>query len=259
LSFLFAVFFIVFHAKIWHIQVRSLGLKANTYRIIAGSLVSNPGKYLPGKIWTVMGRAYFLSKEGNPPSVCSSVALLSQIVSIISSLICLLVLAPFFLHKDHQQWTSSSIILVISLLVFSYPNLFFKFTNWILRKFQKPEINIQLHYTRLLYWIGLTFFAGLISGSAFSLFVLSILEVSLIDVPVLIGAHALAGVVGLLAILTPGGLGVREGVLFIILPSYIGVEATIFASFGYRLVITFAEFLCAGIAWIVLNGNFFKP
>jgi len=63
----------------------------------------------------------------------------------------------------------------------------------------------------------------------------------------------MAGVAGLLAIFAPAGLGVREGVLMIILPGVIGTEAAIVVSLASRIWFTAAELICAGVGWVVLR------
>ena len=243
----------MYHALVWSIQVKDAGIKSETIKTMTGSFLANPGKYLPGKVWTVIGRAYWLSKEGNAISECSSIAVLSQVTSLAASIIVVLILTPFFLFEKKIPSIYSSFFILFFLLCLLHPKIFFKTINYLLRVFKKHEIKIYLNLNTLLSWIGLNIVTGILSGIAFFLFILLIANIPFADLHFLIAVYTLAGVLGFLSFFSPGGLGVREGVLTVLLSPYIGMETAIISSIGFRLLLVFSELFCAGIAWIILQ------
>jgi hypothetical protein len=89
------------------------------------------------------------------------------------------------------------------------------------------------------------------SGAGFSLYAIlwGLTPVTLHQMPFVVGASALAWVVGYLSFLTPSGLGVREGVLTILLAQVYPLPVAIVGSLLYRLVLTLGEVLAVLIAW----------
>lgn len=91
-------------------------------------------------------------------------------------------------------------------------------------------------------------------GLAFYLFVRSLVPVAWTDASILTACYAFAWIVGFLSFLTPGGLGIREGLLGLLLASYISVpQATLVALFS-RVWMLSAEIILAGIG-LILNRH----
>lgn len=85
-------------------------------------------------------------------------------------------------------------------------------------------------------------------GFTFFLFVRSLTPMVWTDVGILTACYAFAWIVGFLSFLTPGGLGVREGLLGLLLSNYMPVpQATLVALFC-RVWMLSAEVILAGIA-----------
>lgn len=75
------------------------------------------------------------------------------------------------------------------------------------------------------------------------------------DVPRLAGAWALGQVAGQLAVVVPGGLGVREGVTLALAAPALGVEAAALLAALIRLVEIVAEFLTFALARLLPGGS----
>jgi len=74
-------------------------------------------------------------------------------------------------------------------------------------------------------------------GVAFWALARGILPTSDLSLRVAIGTYAVSYIAGYMAVFTPGGLGVREAVLFGLLAPSLGAEAALALSLGSRLVI----------------------
>jgi hypothetical protein len=87
-------------------------------------------------------------------------------------------------------------------------------------------------------------------GVAFVLIVLSLSDIAWADVPLLIGAYNLAGVLGIVAFFAPAGLGVKEGVLVGFLASVVGEPVAASLAILARLLFVLADVML----WVVGEG-----
>jgi uncharacterized membrane protein YbhN (UPF0104 family) len=85
---------------------------------------------------------------------------------------------------------------------------------------------------------------------------LSLHEISWTYFLTIMGAFYVADVVSIAAIFAPAGIGVREGVIFLILPAFIPKEIVVLAALLVRLASVIIEISLAAI--IVLLGRKFS-
>ena len=88
-------------------------------------------------------------------------------------------------------------------------------------------------------------------GMAFFLFVKSIVPAHWRDAYLLAAIFAFAWIVGFLSFLTPGGLGIREGILGMLLANYMPASQATLVALLCRVWILSAEILLAGIAFLL--------
>ena len=102
---------------------------------------------------------------------------------------------------------------------------------------------------------------GLLHGMALFLILNKFEDVSLNLYPVVTGSYYTAGLIGIFAFFAPGGLGVREGVLFLLLPVYICSSAVVASAAVMRLLTLLAELLLASLFHIAfrLHGREKSP
>ncbi|HIE28083.1 TPA: methyltransferase domain-containing protein, partial [Candidatus Poribacteria bacterium] len=80
------------------------------------------------------------------------------------------------------------------------------------------------------------------------LFVKSLSPLSWIKFPAMMGAYALAWTVGFLSVITPSGLGVREGILSLLLAVYMPTATATLVALLSRIWSTMAELVLVGVA-----------
>ena len=78
-------------------------------------------------------------------------------------------------------------------------------------------------------------------GLAFALFVRSFASVQWTDTGVIAACYAFAWIIGFLSFLTPGGLGIREGLLGLLLANYMPIEQATLAALLSRVWMLSAE------------------
>jgi glycosyltransferase 2 family protein len=96
-----------------------------------------------------------------------------------------------------------------------------------------------------------------LNGAGFVLIVSSMMTISP-DMYIGLGAtYILASIIGLLAIFVPGGLGVREAIIVLVLSVYFPVEQAIIVALVARFYATISD-LGVGLVYLILNKGKIK-
>jgi uncharacterized membrane protein YbhN (UPF0104 family) len=215
--------------------------------------VSNLGRYLPGKVWSFLGMMYLLEKEGVAKGKGLSVAILAQALSVLSGLLVALLFLRYSYYQRFFAKTPAMTVVILLLimgivvLVF-YPKLLEGIINLALRTFKKEEISLNFKPQDMFFYISLYSGSWFLFGFIFWVFIKSITPVSLDIYLSLTGAFAGSFTLGFLAIFAPGGIGVREGILVILLSNFFPTPVATLISLVSRVWITLAEVLCSCVA-----------
>ena len=90
-----------------------------------------------------------------------------------------------------------------------------------------------------------------VTGLAFAALVASLYPLAPGDVPVVVAAYAAAYAAGFLALLTPAGLGIREGVLVVALAPVLPAGPALVVALLSRLWMMLVELAGAAVAHLV--------
>jgi uncharacterized membrane protein YbhN (UPF0104 family) len=239
--------------KIWNQILKQSGSTVSYSKMFKIWFISNLGRYVPGKVWQFLGMLYLLEKEDVPKSKGFSVAILAQSLS---SMAGILVALAFLKHDLYRSIFSQNLwflfILVafvagVAILLF-YPDLLQKLINLALGLFKKEKISLNYKPKNVLFY--LLSYAGcwLLFGFCFLIFIKSIIPAPLEIYFGVTGAFAGSVTIGFLAFFTPGGIGVREGLLVALLSPYFSAPVATLIALLSRLWVTLAELLLLLIA-----------
>ena len=213
-------------------------------------------KYIPGKIMIIIGRAAYISIEGGDSLVKnSSISLKAQMLSLLAALslglFSLLFLKGLFIYLI---LCLLAVILMMSALFIRGIHTFF--IN-LLRKlpgssFTLPYVGIKESVSAFVYYLLLW---GL-WGAAFVIFCYSLEgELNFLAISI----FPLATALGIVAIIFPGGIGIREGVLaFLLIHAGIPADLAAIISVGSRLWYLSAEIFIFIIALFLKKKDFAK-
>lgn len=134
----------------WTLILRMMGVNLNWRKGLPIFLLSIFGRYIPGGIWTMMGRVYLCRLEGIPDSMSSMSILLEQAYPVVT--------AGFVFVASLLLWDDIAsvarvlplIILLPLFFVFLHPKPFLKIMNPILSRFGKRPISISLSFSDVL-------------------------------------------------------------------------------------------------------------
>ncbi len=202
---------------------------------------ANLGKYIPGKLWSVMGMVYMCEKEGIPQMVTLTSVILNQLLNIIGGLTLVVILSGMEFFHGMPKLLYIFLILICCLLL--YPRITEKVLNWGLKKLKKEPVKINLSFKENLAFTVLFMLAWGVYGFAFNIFIKSFTDCSFSQWPFLTSIFAFSCIIGFLSIFVPGGFGVREGLLIYYLSSYFPLPVAALVALLSRLWMTAAEVL----------------
>jgi uncharacterized membrane protein YbhN (UPF0104 family) len=198
-------------------------------------------KYIPGKVWTILGRASFISLEDHSIRSASYISLKEQLIYVWLGL--LIGIGPLLYFYPFSGFVILVVFLTIFFTFFLYSKGFHQFVIRLLSKLIRKKLEVPLVTIReviplilyvLAYW-GLWMLA-------FYLFVMAFhFEFSI----AVIFSWPLSISLGVLSLITPGGIGVREGIMtgFMVLTGMPLEEATTIAVISRLWFITGEVFI----------------
>lgn len=217
--------------------------------------LSNIIRYIPGNIWQFLGMSEMVAQLGIPRAVTFTSIALHQAISTLAGL---LLAAIYFALAGHGAWFDRlrpALWLAPLGLIFLHPRVLEAVLNRALSWLKRPALRITLTITdlaRLLLAYGLVWLGF---GLGFSALVRGLTPVALAETPWLVAGYAAAYVLGYLSLLTPSGLGVREGVLVLLLQSLFAAPLPAIIAIVARLWMVIGEIggalAAGGWRWIV--------
>ncbi len=249
LGFFLLSFVVSMYPLIWRSILSKFGTKITIDKAYKSWIYSNVGKYMPGKIWQFAGRM-MLTKEAYGEVIIFTI-LLETVIAGVAAIIVFLwgALVGGIFTAKWVKYLSIALPILIALL---HP-YFLKQILKILSKIRKTELhgNFTMKYRDILMYLIFYIILWILTGTAFRIMIQgSNLEMSLID---LASSYALSWILGYAAIFSPGGLGVREGSIVVLLNmKYPNIVSSSFA------ILTRLSFICTDFILFGVFYLFFK-
>ncbi len=215
-SVLFAVFLFAFRALVWRRILKGFGHRLPVAPATRVWSASEMARYLPGVVWQVAGRVYLVKPYGVSGPVCAASQVLELVIFLLANILlgvtCLVIFGFKNIHGSARLWMFILAAMVPLLALALHPRIFYGSMNRLMARLKKPALVNRLsgfELSKLLTWniLGL-----LLQSVAVFLIVAPPLGLHWGKWYVVAGAYCLAWCAGFLAVLNPGGLGVREAV-----------------------------------------------
>lgn len=219
----------------WTLILRMIGVEIKLTKGLSIFLLSIFGRYIPGGVWSVLGRIYLCRREGIPDSRSGMSILLEQAYPVISAAVAFVASLLFWTDIGPVERVLPGVFLLPLFLVFLHPKPFLKIVNPVLAWFGRGPINITLSFSNMLKLTGYYILSWIVAGIAFYLFIRAFYPLDLYYIPILSGIYAISFIAGYLSFFTPAGLGVREGSLTILLSLFIPAPVAIGVALLSRL------------------------
>ena len=216
-------------------------------------------KYVPGRIWTYTAQLLWLKKYG----ISKSIVLYVNLICILGAVIVSLYLGLFYLALYTNLMNRTTFVLAAVLLIFlnsayiiwnsSFMNKLIVLAGKLLKKEIQPlnESRSLILYIQFIYLCGalLTGFGGYLLAKGIGL------PVPATGIFALLASMCLSWVVGYFAVISPGGLGIREGMMLLMLNNVVSVQTALIFPLVSRVMYLIAEALL-GLTALLLGMKY---
>ncbi len=240
----------------WRSLLATLGVRVSFWQSSKIWINSEIIRYIPGNVWSVLGRVAQAASLGTSKTVVFSSMVLEalQLTAACAGLSAVLLIG-------FPDWTfpGRAVLLVaaaMAMLLAAHTRVVQWFVSFVFRVLKRedpvPEVSTQL---RSYGWM-------LCSWLCFSLFQLFItfalgMSFGVVDSVTLMGAFLLSWLIGYLSFITPSGLGVREAAIVVLLRPFMSVPESILVAVVSRVFMVLVEVV--GLAAMNAAANVLKP
>jgi uncharacterized membrane protein YbhN (UPF0104 family) len=258
----FSVFLVLFpaYARLWQYLLERFGYRIGFLKSMRMWFLSQAGRYLPGKVWFALGRIYMCEREG-VPAAAASVALGVELLLVLGSSLIVFALGAAAGAGGLRHPYTLALGLLPVVFIGAHPRVI----RAVLRKLGKDLSGFTLTYSNVLllllcytgcwcvYGLGFYFIATSVSLGGGSPLIAPAGTFSLLRQ--LSGINAVSWSAGLLSVVTPAGLGVREGVSSVLLgPLFVKPYPSLIPLVA-RIWVTIAEFATIGFLAFARSGK----
>jgi len=232
----------------YSLAVGHFGYRPPLLAVMASLWVAQVGKYLPGKVGSVVGMVWLLRRHRVPMGVSAGAVVMIDGLSVILGM---LMAVPLTLSEPVRARFPMAwlwcLLVVAAGMVCLHPRVFGWLCNVVLRRLRQEPLQ-RLPRLRDLGWPMLALFGQYcLAGCRLWMLARSFTDdVGANILPLLISGATLAATVSFLSFFAPGGLGVQEGVLIILLDPFIGSSNAAILAVANRFLKTAGEALLAG-------------
>ncbi len=245
----------LFESATWWAILGSLGGRLPYLRIVPIWFLSNIVRYIPGNVWQFVSMAELVAEHGVSRLVTLTSIVLHQVISIVVGVV---LAAAYFAATGQGEWFDRLRLALwlapLSLLLLQ-PRPLERVLNWALARLRRPPIRVTLTWGQIALLCLRYVVVWLAMGLSYAALVRALTPVPVAIVPHLVASWTGAYVVGFLSLLTPSGLGVREGVMILLLNPVLPPPLPALVAVVARLWMVLGELLGAGAALLARPAN----
>lgn len=216
-------------------------------------------KYLPGKVWSYAFQMLLLSKKGISKTVVLYANLFLTVTSLFASAFLGLLYFACFSANQTKLWLLLFFVFLIIYMGFVFLNQpCLKLLIKIVQKLFKKTIN----YNHIdVSWIIIFQLVYLLANATFGItgYLLALglgFSVSIQNIFAVAAALIIADMIGFIVLIAPGGLGVREGIMFALLAALGDKNLALILPIGTRIMAMISDLLLGGVGFIFLKKMF---
>lgn len=242
ISFLLLFLNFLFFVEGWRRIIQKLGDPVSFQNAFWIMSASQTAKYVPGGVWFALSRMHL----GKEMKLRAEIVGISVIIE--TALTFLVGISLFIFSQSVVGFRGLKILYYIIpgfifFFLVLYPPLLNRLLNFPLKILKRPCVDLKISYLQLfhlsIYFFGL-WIAQIIG---FYFLINSIYPIHISKLPHIASAYTLSWMSGFIVIFAPGGLGVREGMMSLLLSSFIPTPLAIVISFLSRVWITVFEII----------------
>lgn len=247
----------------WRVLLADLGSRLHIAQASGVFFVGQLGKYLPGSVWSVVVQTEMAVRLGVPRRRTAVVGLLCIGLSALTGLVVGLPALPVLLTRGDAvlPWWGV-LLLVAGLLVLLWPPLLNLGIRTALRLLRRPPLEHSLSAPAVALsslWFTLSWVVG-----GLSVWVMAhALAPDDADasrlVLVAVSGYLLAAGIGMFSIVVPAGVGVRDGVMVLLLTTQMSISAATAVVVVARFLTVVGDVVWAAAGWLWARSHHLLP
>ncbi|HET8622429.1 MAG TPA: lysylphosphatidylglycerol synthase domain-containing protein [Gemmatimonadales bacterium] len=226
----------------WRVMLESWGQRLD--RISAARIwtVSNLGKYLPGKVWALAGMTVLAQRAGVAPWAAAASAVVMQALGLGTGAALVGWAGTVTLEAAHPGTRAGLTVLILASLTAVSLVLWPPAARRLLSLAGVDPADARPPSPgAVALGIVSCFVAWLGYGASLICLTRGLLPDAQLDFATAVGAFTASYVAGFLALIAPGGIGVREGVMILLLQAPLGLAAATMLALASRVLLTITE------------------
>lgn len=249
LSSALALLSLVFTLVGWRALLADLGSPLHLAPASGVLFVGQLGKYLPGSVWSVVVQAEVAAGLGVPRQRTTVVGLVSVLMSALSGLAVGVVALPGLLLARGGGAAYLLLLVLLPGLALLHPAALNAVIARALRLLHREPLEHPLSSRAVMVTTGAFVLAWLTLGLHLWVLVRSLgADPSRSLLPAVFG-YALAASVAMMALVLPAGLGLREGMLVLLLGGNLPHSAVLAVVLLSRFIVTMGDVVAAAVGW----------
>lgn len=247
----------------WRVLLADLGSRLHIAPASGVFFVGQLGKYLPGSVWSVVAQADMAHQLGIPRRRTAVVGLISIALSALCGMVAGLPALPALVTRGQAQLPGWFMALLIGgLLLALWPPVLNRGIALLLRLLRREPLGQDLTLAAIglsTLWFTLSWVAGGVSvwvmaqsladpgADASHLFLISV------------SGYLLAAGIGMFTVVMPAGVGVRDGVMIVLLATAMPFAAATAVVVVARFYSVVADVAWAAVGWLWARAHHLLP
>lgn len=238
----------------WRVLLADLGSRLHIAEASGVFFVGQLGKYLPGSVWSVVVQTEMAARLGVPRRRTAVCGLLCIGLSALTGLIAGLPALPVLLTRGEVTvpWWGVPLI-IAALLPLLWPPLLNHGIRWALRLLRRPPLEHDLGPAAVARSSG-WFTSSWLVGGLLVWVLARALAPDDVDASrlllVAVSGYLLAAGIGMFSIVVPAGVGVRDGVMVLLLATQLSLSAAAAVVVVARFLTVLGDVVWAAAGWL---------
>ena len=226
----------------WRGVVVSMHQRLGFWEAARICMVSNLGKYIPGKVWAIAGNAMLAQQAGVDAPAAVAGALVLQALALASGVALVAVLGPTALRSAGTWYIGAAVTLGLASVV-GVALLTSQRALTLLRRWWPPQLPMITPIPGRI--MAVAFAANVLAwgayGLAFQCLLRGLVAASLLGWAQATTVYTISYLVGLIAVFAPAGVGPRESVFYLLLAGPLGPKLALAMALATRVLLTVTE------------------
>lgn len=209
-------------------------------------------RFVPGTVWQYVSRVYLAGQWGVPAAATMAATIVETVLLVLASILpALLNIREAVPRLAGVQQVLLFVFPAVALAVV-HPRVLNLWAGFLARRMKQPYSKLEIGWGAVA-GVWLTYsLMWLVVGLGVGCFVRGVISIPLTEVPLVGSYYAAAWFIGIISVVAPAGMGIREGAFGLLLSQAMPLGAALTIAVSVRLWMTLLE-----VVWAALGLWFF--